>query len=79
MLAAAAITTAVMILTGVRHEPAVRSWAMHPRTPARIARRISAGVTAVATATASAVLIAGSATLLVIALVGAMNQAAGAL
>ena len=79
MFAAACIATAVMLLAGIRHEPVVRSWAMSPRTPARVAHTLTRGVSAVGTALASAVMIAGGATLLVVAFVGSVDQAAGVL
>lgn len=79
MFAVASITTAVLVLAGVRHEPVIRSWAMNPRTPARVARRLTQATTAVGTAVASAVMIAAGSTVLVLAFVGAVNQAAGAL
>jgi hypothetical protein len=79
MFAAVSIGLAVTILTGVRHETRLRLWAMNPRTPRRIAHGISRGVTAAGTALASAVLIAGGATLLVVAFVGSVDQAAGVL
>ena len=79
MFAAACIAAAVTLLMGVRHEPAVRAWAMNPRTPRRVAHSVTRAVSAVSGALASAVLIAGSATLLVVAFVGAVNRAAGVL
>jgi hypothetical protein len=45
MFPALAILTAVSIVLAVRHEPHVKAWALHPRTPQRIA---SALVTTVA-------------------------------
>ena len=50
MFAALAITAAVALLLGVRHEPAVRAWAMRPRTPGRIATGLIGGTAAAATA-----------------------------
>lgn len=74
MFAAVSIGLAVTILTGVRHEDRLRLWAMNPRTPARVAHTLTRGVTAAASAVASAVLVAGGATILVVAFVGAVNQ-----
>ena len=79
MFAVACIVTAVTLLMGVRHEPAVKAWAMNPRTPSRVAHTVTRAASAVGGALASAVLIAGSATLLVVAFVGAVNRAAGVL
>ena len=72
MLSALVIYTAVALLLGVRHEPAVRAWAMSPRTPGRIAHNLLHGTIA-ATVSAS---IGG---ILVLALTGAVDQAAGVL
>jgi hypothetical protein len=79
MLAVVSIGLAVTILAGVRHEPAVRAWALSPRTPRRVAHVITRATSAVATALATAVVATGTAALLVVAFVGAVNQAAGAL
>jgi hypothetical protein len=72
MLSALVITLAVALLLGVRHEPAVRSWAMSPRTPGRIAHTLIHGSIAGATA----ITIGG---VLVLSIVGAVDQAAGVL
>jgi hypothetical protein len=79
MFAAVCISLAVTLLMGVRHEPRLRAWAMNPRTPRRVAHTITRGVTATGTALASAVLTAAGATILVVAFVGAVDQAAGTL
>ena len=79
MFAAVCIVTAVTALMGVRHEPRLRSWAMSPRTPSRVAATVTRGMSTVGGALASAVMIAGGATLLVVAFVGSVDQAAGAL
>lgn len=50
MLSALAIVAAVALLLGVRHEPAVKAWAMRPRTPGRIAATLITGTAAAATA-----------------------------
>jgi hypothetical protein len=52
---------------------------MNPRTPRRIAHGITRATAAVGTALATAVVATGTAALLVVAFVGAVNQAAGAL
>ena len=72
MIAVLPVLLAVALLLGVRHEPAVRSWAMNPRTPGRIAHNIIAGTTAAVTA-------AGIGAVLVVGIVGAVDQAAGVL
>jgi hypothetical protein len=79
MLAAVSIGLAVTILAGVRHEPTVRAWALNPRTPRRVAHVVTRATSAVGTALATAVVSSAAAVLLVVALVGAVNQAAGAL
>jgi len=70
IFAAFAIMTSVTILAGVRHEPAVRAWAMNPRTPARVASAITAGIGNVwwATSRAAVVVSGGFAGAYVIAL-----------
>jgi hypothetical protein len=50
MFAALTIVAAVALLLGVRHEPAVKAWAMRPRTPGRIAATLIAGTAAAAAA-----------------------------
>jgi hypothetical protein len=72
MLSALCISLAVALLLGVRHEPAVKAWAMSPRTPGRIAHNLIHGTIAAATA----VSIGG---VLVLSIVGAVDQAAGVL
>lgn len=69
IFAALTIGIAVTILAGVRHEPAVRAWAMSPRTPGRIAAAITNGVENVwwATSRATVIVSAGFAGAYVIA------------
>lgn len=57
LFAAFAIATAVTILAGVRHEPAVRAWAMNPRTPHRVAQAVTGAMSSVWWATSRATLI----------------------
>ena len=57
LFAATSILIAVTILAGVRHEPAVRAWAMHPRTPHRVAQAITGAMANVWWATSRATLI----------------------
>lgn len=75
MLAAATITVAVIALAGVRYETALRGWALHPRTPHRVARAVSR----TATVLAPVVMVSGTAVLLVLAYVGSIDQTAGVL
>jgi hypothetical protein len=72
LLPALVITLAAALLLGVRHEPAVRAWAMSPRTPGRIAHNLIHG----AIAAGAAVSVGG---ILVLSIVGAVDQAAGIL
>lgn len=72
LFAVLSIGAAAALLLGVRHEPAVRAWALSPRTPQRVAHNIIGGVGAAA----GAISIAG---ILGVAIVGAIDQAAGVL
>jgi len=64
MFAAACITLAVTLLLGVRHEDTIRAWAMSPRTPRRVAYRITQATGAAGTAIATATAVAAGATVL---------------
>jgi hypothetical protein len=79
MFAALCIATATALLLGVRHEPAVRAWALSPRTPRRIAARATFVVRAAGTAVATATALVATGGLLAAALIGAIEQSAAAL
>jgi hypothetical protein len=79
MFAAVCIATATALLLGVRHEPAVRAWAMSPRTPRKVAHVLTQGVRAAGTAVATATALVATGGLLGYALIGAIEQSAAAL
>jgi hypothetical protein len=70
MFAAVCIALSVALLAGIRHEPALRAWAMSPRTPGRVAHNLVHGSIAVASAVSFAAV-------MVLAGLAAVDQAAG--